>query len=272
MNLESQVQDLKYSGFFRGRVVKNDDPKLEGRLGVFIPAILTELPNHLEAPVPQTSAIPENVFENQAELGLSPTVQENNYVWARPAAWLAENGGGAKNQGGSFRVPRTGTMVLVFFEGSDPNRPYWMPFTLTVDGDAVAGRELGKGPNTAETAANWTDPKKRVEVHILAEHDNGNIVAIDNNANSNSFVVRWANGHSLVIGHAAESGIVLQTEKGHTVQLDENSGQIRLRTHTNQSSIVLGDDGTIVVSSTGPTTVRSDAVVTIQAPKISLKG
>lgn len=262
MDLESQVQDLKYSGFFRGRVVKNDDPKLEGRIGIFVPAIITELPNHLEAPAPQTSAIPDNVFENQAELGLNLTVQEDNYIWARPAAWMVENGGTAKNQGGSFRVPRVGTMVLVFFEGADPNRPYWMPFTLTIDGDVVAGRELGKSPNTAETAANWKDPKKRVEINILAEHDNGNIVAIDNNENSNSFVVRWSNGHSLVISHAAESGIVLQTGKGHMVQLDENSGQIRLRTQTNGSSIVLGNDGTI--------SIKASSRIKLEAPRIDL--
>ena len=195
--------------------------------------------------------------------------------------FIVENGGAAGNHGGSYRVPTVGTMVTVFFEGNDPNKPYWLPFSPTVNGDIIAGTNLGKGTNVENAAANWQDPAKRTKIHVLAEHDNGNIIYLDSNADNNAFVIRWANGHTLSIGHAAESGIILQTEKGHMVQLDENSQEIRLRTHTGKVSLVMSDaTGDVTITNTGKTTVnsigatlvKSAASVTIQAPKISLKG
>jgi hypothetical protein len=241
---------------------------------------VTETPNDAEKPAPSMKASKDRVFENQTELKLPSMVKTNNYIWARPCAWLVENGSTAANQGGSHRVPRVGTVVLCFFEGADPNKPYWMPFTPTVVDDALAGRELGKGLNTEATAANWKDAKRRVEVNVLAEHDNGNVVLIDNNPDSNSFVVRWNNGHTLVIGHAAESGIVLKTEKGHLVQLDENSKEIRIRTHTGKSDIVISDTGDVTITnaastrltSAGPIEIVSSEKVSVAAPSISLNG
>lgn len=278
---EGQIRGLSFSGFFRGRVVNNTDVKKEGRLGVFIPSLITEVPDKLEVPAPSTLSIPTGLFANQKELGLSSQVKRDNYVWARPAAHLVENGGAAGNHGGSYRVPTVGTMVIVYFEGEDVNKPYWLPFSPTVNGDIIAGTNLGKGTNVENAAANWQDPAKRTKIHVLAEHDNGNIIYLDSNADNNSFVIRWANGHTLSIGHAAESGIILQTEKGHMVQLDENSQEIRLRTHTGKVSVVMSDaTGDVTITNTGKTTVnsigdtlvKSAASVTIQAPKISLKG
>lgn len=278
---EGQIRGLDFSGNFRARVVKNDDPKKEGRLGVFIPSLITEVPASLETPQAGQGAIPTSLFANQKELGLSPQVKKDNYVWARPCAHLVENGGAAGNHGGSYRMPTVGTMVTVFFENNDPGKPYWLPFSPTVNGDIIAGTNLGKGTNVENAAANWQDPAKRTKIHVLAEHDNGNIIYLDSNADNNAFVIRWANGHTLSIGHAAESGIILQTEKGHMVQLDENSQEIRLRTHTGKVSVVMSDaTGDVTITNTGKTTVnsigdtlvKSAASVTIQAPKISLKG
>lgn len=280
MATSDQVRDLDLYGFYRGRVVNNVDLTGEGRVGLFIPALVTEMPNFLEKPAPTVAVMAEPVFENQSELQVSSVIREDNYIWARPAAWLVENGTDGENAGGSYRVPNNGTMVFCFFEGGDPNRPYWMPFSPTVAGDVIAGRELGKGINLSSTTANWRDPARRVNVHVLAEHDNGNVILIDNNDDSNSFVVRWANGHTFSIGHAAESGIVLQTQKGHLVQMDENSGEIRVRTQTGKSSAVLSDSGDVTITNTGKTTVKSggemllqsSVKVTIKAPAIKMSG
>ena len=277
-----QVHGLDFSGRFRGRVVNNVDPKKEGRVGVFIPALITEVPNNLDAPRPSSNGLPPNLFANQDELGLAPQVKRDNYIWARPTH-LVETGGG-----GVFRVPSVGTMVSVYFENGDVNKPYWECASPTVNGDVPAGANIGKGTNLEAGGANWQDPAARTKIHVLAEHDSGNIVYVDSNPNNNAFVIRWANGHTLSIGHAAESGIVLQTEKGHLVQLDENSGEIRLRTQTGQAQIVIADSGDVTITNTGSTTVnttgattvnstgaatiKSAAAVTIQAPKISLKG
>lgn len=295
---DGQVRGLTFAGNFRARVVKNDDPKKEGRLGVFIPSLITEVPNNLEVPKPSTGAIPSTLFANQKELALSTSVKRDNFIWARPCAFLVENGSGASNHGGSYRVPTNGTMVTVYFENEDPNKPYWMPFSPTVNGDAVAGANVGKGTNVETAAANWADAAKRTQINILAEHDNGNIFYIDSNADTNAMVVRWANGHTFSIGHAAESGIILQTQKGHLVQLDENSTEIRMRTHTGQVQITLSDTGDITITNTGNTTINTTGVtnitaqgginissgggsstvvkstgpMTVMSPKISLKG
>ena len=243
---ENQVKGLDFSGFFRGRVVKNDDPMGEGRVAVFIPSLITEYPQAGEIPAPSVGVIPPELFANQKELTLPTQVKRDNFVWARPGAALVENGGAAGNHGGDWRIPRVGTMVTVYFEGADPNRPYWLPFTPTVKGDVIAAKNLGKGLNVQNSAANWKSIKKKVEIQVVAEHDNGNVVYIDNNSDVNAFVIRWDNGHTFSIHHNQESGIVLETEKGHRIQMDENSAEIRLKTHNGGSKITMFDSGLII--------------------------
>ena len=255
-----QIKDVDLTGIIKARVVNNVDAKQEGRLGLFIPSLITEVPHHLEVPSPTTHVISNNLFANQSELQIATQVKGDNYIWARPCAWLIESGSAGKNAGGSFRIPNVGTMISMYFEHGDPNKPYWLPFSPSVNGDVIAGTHLGKGTNMSNTAANWKDPKKRVDINVLAEHDNGNIVYIDNNANANAVVIRLAGGHTISVSHATESGIILETSKGHTIQLDENSKQIRLRTQTGKSSIILGDDGNIVI--TASTSIR------LAAPRI----
>ena len=259
---DGQVKGLDFSGFFRGRVVRNDDPMGEGRVAVFIPTLITEYPQGGEVPSPSVGVIPPALFANQKELALPTQVKRDNFIWARPGAQLVENGGAAKNPGGNWRIPRVGTMLTIYFEGADVNKPYWMPFTPTVRGDIIAAKNLGKGKNVSATAANWKNIKKKVEIEVIAEHDNGNVIYIDNNSDSNAFVIRWNNGHTISIHHNAESGIVLETEKGHLIQMDENSKEIRMRTHTGQSSIVMNDAGTI--------DIRASAHITMIAPRIDL--
>ena len=243
---DKQVKGLDLAGFFRGRVVKNDDPMGEGRVAVFIPSLITEYPQGDEIPSPGVGIIPPTLFANQKELGLPQQVKRDNFVWARPGSQFVENGSAAKNHGGDWRIPRVGTMVTVYFEGADPNRPYWLPFTPTVRGDVIAAKNLGKGINVQGSSANWKSIKQKVEIQVVAEHDNGNVVYIDNNSDVNAFVIRWDNGHTISIHHNKESGIVMHTQRGHMVQLDENSTEIRLRTHTGKTHITMNDaNGTI---------------------------
>lgn len=262
---DGQIRGLDFSGYFRARVVNNVDTKMEGRLGLFIPALITEVPNNLEAPKASKGTISKTLFANSDELSLPQQVKKDNYIWARPASFLVENGGSAGNHGGSYKIPTVGSMVRVYFEGNDPNKPYWVLGSPTVTGDVIAGTNMGKGTNVANAAANWADPAKRVNMHMIAEYDNGNAIYADSNADNNAFVIRWANGHTFSIGHAAESGIIMQTEKGHVIQLDENSTEIRIKTHTGQSQIVISDTGDITVTNTGDTTVNTKGNVNINA-------
>ena len=284
--IPGQLQDINFNGHFRGRVVNNVDEHLEGSIGVFIPALVVDMPDSMEGPAPLDNPISAPVFHNQDEIPLRSSVREDNYIWARPCSALVENGSDSNNFGGSFKIPKIGTMVWVIFEGGDPNRPYWLPFTPTVEGDVISGANIGKGIGTGEAGANWKDPAKRVNIEVMTEFDNGNVVYIDANDNANTFVIRWANGHTVSLQDSAESGINLNTAKGHLVQLDDNSGEIRVRTHTNQSSAIFADSGKITVNCSGdlvaksggstsltaggPVTIKSSAAVTIIAPAINL--
>jgi hypothetical protein len=255
-----QVRGLDYSHTYRGVVVEVADPLLEGRVGVFIPLLLTETPDSAKAPAPAQVVVPPTVFENQADLNPAPSLAVNNYIWARPGGFLVEAGGG-----GRYHVPPVGSVVIVEFEHADPNRPYWRAATPTIDGDVVQGPLVGRATNAQRSSANWTDPAKRPNMEVLRQYPNGNTVYVDNNPDSNAFVIEWANGHRLVIGHADESGIYLQTQKGHLVQLDENSGEIRLRTQTGKSSLVLADSGDVTVTNSGNTHVATQGNVVVEA-------
>jgi hypothetical protein len=278
MRFGDSIRDVDFSGMHRGTVVNRVDPMGEGRLGIFLPAFYTEAPAYTESPAPGLTVLPTDLFDNQSDLNLAQKVNTENYIWARPASWLVENGRSASNQGGGYRIPQVGTVVCVYFEGRDANRPYWIPFSPTVKGDVIAAREAGKGTNVENAAANWSDPAKKVNVDVIREYNNGNVLYMDSNADNNAFVLRFSNGHTLTVHHAAESGIILQTQKGHLVQLDENSQEIRVKTHSGNVSVVLKDDGTIVINNTSTTvlhskgeiTVKSDAHVLIQAPTVDI--
>jgi hypothetical protein len=239
---------LDYSRIYKSRVVERNDPLKEGRVGVFVPNLLTDPPADTAAPQPQrTQLTPSSIFTNAAELTVATGVNTDVYFWARPSAFMVEDGAGGAQASGSFYVPKLGTIVEVYFEGNDPNKPYWRLATPTIAGQVTAGTNIGMGTNLANGAANWTGAATRPDVHVVTETDAGHIVYLDKNPNNNAFVVRWANGHTLSIADASESGIILETGKGHTVQLDENSKQIRIRTQTGKCSAVL-DDGAGTVS------------------------
>jgi len=91
----------KLLGMYRAKVVENKDPQMFGRVQVWIPDIMSELP-------------------------------QDKGLWARPAnnptgGRNNETQGGNDNYytGSSF-IPKKGSYVWVFFEGGNENRPYYL--------------------------------------------------------------------------------------------------------------------------------------------------
>lgn len=90
--------DSEYSGMYRSKVVSNKDPSKFGRILVWIPDLMPDIP-------------------------------ENKGIWARPA----NNPIGGRNTQygsdnhfmGSCLIPRTGAYVWIFFENGNINRPYY---------------------------------------------------------------------------------------------------------------------------------------------------
>ena len=268
---ETFLQEDDLSGFFKARVIKNIDPSGEGQIGVFIPDIMPNVTESdtesesMEAVKPAT-----DIFEGHDDFSsnITPTSTVGNFLWCRPAASLVEiattETAATENIGGSYKIPRLGTWITVFFDNHDPSKPYYLPFSMTAHGEVIAGALLGKASLTAESKVNWDTPETRVLIEVLIEYHNKNVIYIDNNENANSYVIQWANGHSIVVHHAAESGIKLETEKGHTLHLDENSTEFRINTHTNNVSLVYRDsDGTIDIKNTGNYTQKTDGNLNI---------
>lgn len=82
-------KDEKFYGKYRGTVINNVDPKMEGRLQVQVPDVL----------------------------GLTPS------SWAVPCVPLA---GPTGTQMGAYLVPPIGAGVWIEFEQGDPNYPIWV--------------------------------------------------------------------------------------------------------------------------------------------------
>lgn len=266
---EGQIVGLDLTGWYRARVIRTDDPMLEGRLGVFIPSIITEYPQSQNTASPGTDPIPSDVFVNQKDLGLASKVKRDNYIWARPGSQLVENGT-EDGQAGQWKIPTVGTFVTVYFEDGDPNRPYWLPFTPTVDGDVIPGVNIGSGRNLSKSSDNWTDPTRKPGIEVLAEYKNGNVIYVDTNDDANSFVVRWANGHTLSIHHNEESGIVLETEKGHLLQLDENTARIKLKSHTGKAFLQLDEKRDYDGAQEGYSELNGKDRVVLTSPNVRL--
>ena len=111
--------DGKFYGKYRGTVINNVDPKMEGRLLVQVPDVL----------------------------GLTPS------TWAVPCVPLA---GPTGTQMGVYLVPPIGAGVWVEFEQGDPNYPIWVGcrWGSAVDVPVLALAGLPVSPNIVlQTAA-----------------------------------------------------------------------------------------------------------------------
>ena len=89
---ELKTKDLSLDGFYRGKVLDNDDPKKQGRIKVQIYPAFCDISNAEYLP------------------------------WATPASPLVS---GAGNGYGCLNIPEVGTFVFCFFEAGDPYQPVY---------------------------------------------------------------------------------------------------------------------------------------------------
>jgi len=91
-------EKTKLYGFYRAKVIDNKDPKMFGRVKVWIPATM-------------------------------PEVSDDQGLWANsannPISGLNNNGDQEHFYSGSVLIPPKGSYVWIFFEEGNPNRPYY---------------------------------------------------------------------------------------------------------------------------------------------------
>ena len=168
--------DEKYIGFFRGKVVDNVDPSMEGLLHIEIPKLNNEC--CIAAPVSKFS----KAIDNESKYSV---------------------------HAGDFDIPEVDDYIAVFF--TDDKMCHYIPnWTLKYPGQTPKGMELQE-----ETKLNFLDKIKRLRVKFR-EFFNGNIVGCDLNDETNSFFINFDNGVRLEFNSPNEEAKCTGTKSSHS--------------------------------------------------------
>lgn len=109
----------KYYGFYRAKVVNNNDPDQFGRVLIWVPDIMPDIP-------------------------------DDQGIWARPA----NNPSGGRNTensdecyyAGSSYIPPNGSWIWIFFEKNNLNRPYYFAALDIQNAKVLPENQLGSNP------------------------------------------------------------------------------------------------------------------------------
>jgi hypothetical protein len=207
------IKEINLGGMMRAKVVKVDDPQLDGRVGCIRPRIMAKFDHGVEEASATVDRADSSKFATASQAVVGGDVPGVNYVWLRPATFVF---GGPKEEtvGGSFRVPRPGTWVFCFFEDDDPQKGYYFPFGPTNKGERVSN-ENNESPHIA-------DPTKKPNVDVLREYPDGTIIYTDFNDDQHTVVVRYRSGHALRIAdNEKECGFEFVSTRGNYVKVDD---------------------------------------------------
>jgi len=110
---------LDYSGFFRAKVVNNNDPNQFGRVMVWIPDIMPEVP-------------------------------DDEGIWARPCnnpiGGRNTETGSDNNYAGTSYIPLNGSWIWIFFEKKNINKPYYFGALDLQNAKVLPENQLGSEP------------------------------------------------------------------------------------------------------------------------------
>jgi hypothetical protein len=248
----SEIETPNFSGLMRAEVMNNVDPLGEGRIGVMIKKIMCD-ENHEEDPKDvntEKKPVNKQSVENSDDNAYNSNISSSNYLWARPCYFLNTSnsersitnnvpivkGDPAQSSThpkvkinnelkqtnyvpstGTYDIPRIGTIVWIIFEDDDPQKLYWFPIGPSLEGQVTPMSEV-------EQKLNKNLPKNKSNITILREWHNGTVLYYDTNDNRNVFTLKFQNGHRFKVEfNALASGIVLNTEKGHIIELIDKS-------------------------------------------------
>lgn len=225
------------SGMMRGKVIRNDDPLKEGRIGVVIPKLMPSFDTVTEEP--DETSFDRTVaatFEINSESRPDGNVYHNNYYWIRPTNDIY-NGLTESTIGGKYKTPRIGTWVYIFFEDEDIQKGYYAPWTPTIKGNVVSHKNL------LDSAATVDDPVKKPNIDIIREYSNGTIIAVDINEEVNNFLIAFDNGHQLRIIDDGEGKNRMEMITGHTnyITIDDTVDDITVFAHRDVNVIAERD-------------------------------
>ena len=211
--------------FYTAIVVSNTDDKLDDRIYVYIPKLMP-----LMEPVSKTSETKTvTVNGSSIEVNLENTVISNPFNFNNSST------------NGKRLVPEVGDAVSVFFLDNDYSQCYYMDGSSpTIDGDSL---RLDYADNMEDKNNHSLDPLLKPQQKVLYKSKQNTILAIDDNDDSFSFILKVNNHHKLKIEHNNDNDeIRLFTGGGHEVILDDHVDRPSISATTATGHKMLMDD------------------------------
>lgn len=285
-----------FEGINRAKVIRNDDPNKEGRIGLLLPKLHKNLDFEATEEIKDVEIVVDSPFHDLSEERPSGQIEHVNYIWARSSD-LMEDSALNDNIGGRFKVPAVGSWVFMFFEENDPRKPRYLPLSPR------GIRNIVNMDSLLDSGETKTDETKLPNIEVIASYPNGTTISYDHNPEVNSFLVSFKDGHVLRIrDDGAENKIIeLKTRNGNYINMNDvddtlnifiigdvnttvEEGDVNLNVNTgNVNANIAGDTsletggnmavavgGNATVDVSGRTNVTSGGDVTVKAPTIRL--
>jgi hypothetical protein len=211
----------------RALVIRNDDPTLQGRIGVLIPKLMPfEEPNMYKEVVREEDVETSCIINEEIHGLISKNVTRQNYIWASPERSITNN----------YRVPYVGTTVFVYMEDGDPQKLYYRQVRPTLDGERPRMKQVKAAPQTL-------DAKKKPWIHLIEEFQDGTTIYYNEDKDNREYEVKFSNGYALSIAdNKNESAITLKTSSGHSMVMDTKGKAIKVKS-SGGHSITMDDNG-----------------------------
>lgn len=220
------------TGFMRGKVITTDDPKKEGRIGVLIPKLMPFHDPNIDSPVSKNLAVSKDSIRNEEIFDVMNTsLEETNYVWARPTFPVATQG--------ALEVPEPGTMVWVMAEDSDPNKLFYLPFRPTLNG------HVAKFDRILDTESLYETNGKRALIRLIREFSDD--TSIYYNQNKREFEIKFKTNTYFNMTEnfdEIEQFIEMCIGSGHRFRMDKKNNFIQLESEGGHKLRMV--DGSIV--------------------------
>lgn len=219
-----------FPGFYRGEVLRNDDPKKAGRVKIRV----------------------FSVYDN---------IAEDTIPWAIMADPMM---GGLSNNGGIF-VPEVGSHVFVFFEHESHMAPVYFagaPAIQNGEPDVPKeSREEGEYPynKVFKTKQGITFEVDDTDgaIRFKFKHPSGNESLTDNDGNKTETIV--GDNSQTIQGDNTET-----IEGSMTVEVNKD------QTFTVNGNVTIDSSGNMTLTSSGPMTIESSSTVNISGAIVNI--
>lgn len=269
-----------FIGINRAKVIRNDDPNKEGRIGLLLPKLHKNSDFEETEEVKDIEIFVDSPFHDLSEEKPSGQIEYVNYIWARSSD-LMEDSTLNDLVGGRFRVPAVGSWVYMFFEENDPRKPRYLPLSPRGIKNTISMESL------LDSGETKIDDAKLPNIEVIASYPNGTTISYDHNPEINSFLVSFKDGHVLRIRDDGDTNriIELKTKNGNYINMDDVDDSLNIHikgnvnttveegdmiTTLNKGSMVAKVAGDLKVNVDGASTITSGGDVKVTAPNIRL--